>query len=190
MREPVTPQLVPTMATDRPEPWLRGPLSAIPAVLQPVGHAFVAALEDVERAVTDVSPGQLWAQPGGITPLGFHLAHLAGSTDRLLTYARGGPLSETQRTALARERTIADERPSLDRLLAAWRATIDRALGQLTSTPESVLSEPRLVGRAQLPSTVLGLLFHAAEHASRHTGQVVTTSKLVRGLTDLPSVAV
>ncbi len=148
------------------------------------------ALEDVESAVTGLSEEQVWAQPGGIAPLGFHLAHLAGSTDRLLTYARGESLSETQRAALARERTLADERPSLDGLLATWQASIDVALAQLAATPEPVLSEPRTVGRAQLPSTVLGLLFHAAEHASRHTGQVVTTSKLVRGLTKSPSVAI
>jgi uncharacterized damage-inducible protein DinB len=37
------------------------------------------------------------------------------------------------------------------------------------------------VGRARLPTNVLGLLFHTAEHAARHAGQVVTTMKLVRG---------
>jgi uncharacterized damage-inducible protein DinB len=44
----------------------------------------------------------------------------------------------------------------------------------------------RGVGRAQLPSNVLGLLFHAAEHASRHTGQVVTTAKMLKASTSLP----
>lgn len=175
--------LKPMSEPDRTEPWLRGPFATMPALLQPAGHAFVMAREDVDDAVTDLSPGQLWAQPGEIASLGFHLAHLAGSTDRLLTYARGEPLSETQRATLARERTIADERPSLAGLVAAWHRTVDSALEQLTGTPAALLSEPRMVGRARLPSTVLGLLFHAAEHASRHTGQVVTTAKLVRALT-------
>jgi uncharacterized damage-inducible protein DinB len=46
---------------------------------------------------------------------------------------------------------------------------------------DQALLDPRLVGRAQLPSNVLGLLFHAAEHTMRHTGQVITTAKIVRG---------
>ena len=57
-------------------------------------------------------------------------------------------------------------------------------LAQLAATPESSLTDPRTVGRAKLPSTVLGLLFHAAEHASRHTGQVVTTARFVRAIAE------
>jgi uncharacterized damage-inducible protein DinB len=112
--------------------------------------------------------------------LGFHLAHLAGSTDRLLTYARGEPLSDAQRSALVREQRIGEVRPSLEALLEDWRGTVTAALQQLAGTAEPTLQEPRHVGRAQLPSTVLGLLFHTAEHAARHTGQIVTTAKLVR----------
>jgi uncharacterized damage-inducible protein DinB len=151
-------------------------------MLQPAGHAFVMALEDVEAAVQGLSVRDLWHRPGGIAPVGFHLAHLSGSTDRLLTYARGDALSEAQRAALVSETTVADRRPALEVLLNDWRGSVAAALAQLASTPESTLSATRLVGRARLPSTVLGLLFHAAEHAARHTGQVVTTAKLLRSL--------
>lgn len=166
-----------------PEPWLRGSIPGIPSLLQPAAHAFVMAREDVTHAVNGLGAEQLWMRPGGITPLGFHLAHLSGSTDRLLTYARNESLSPGQKEALGLEQKIADVRPSLDDLIATWHRTVDAALQQLASTPESALLEPRFVGRARLPSTILGLLFHAAEHASRHTGQVVTTAKLVRALT-------
>jgi len=168
--------------TNLPEPWLRGPVPAIPALLQPAAHAFIMAREDVGVAVAGLTSDQLWNEPGGIASAGFHLAHLTGSTDRLLTYARGESLSDTQRQMLARERTLRTERPALDDLIAAWRDMVTRALEQLSSTPEDTLLQPRLVGRLQLRSTVLGLLFHAAEHAARHTGQIVTTSKLVREL--------
>ena len=47
--------------------------------------------------------------------------------------------------------------------------------------PEDSLLLPVGVGRRKLPSTVLGLLFHAAEHTQRHTGQLLVT---VRVLTD------
>ncbi len=147
--------------TTQPEPWLRGPVPGIPAVLQPAAHAFVMAREDVERAVQGMTQGQLWRSPGGITPLGFHIAHLTGSTDRLLTYARGETLSPSQKEALAREKSLAETQPDLDGLLRAWRDGVDAALRQLAATPESSVAEARAVGRAQLPTTVLGLLFHA-----------------------------
>lgn len=168
-----------------PEPWLRGPLPGIPALLQPAAHAFVMAREDVAAALCGLSAAQVWWAPAGITPLGFHVAHLSGSTDRLLTYARGADLDEPQKAALGRERLVAVDRPPLETLLAEWQATVDRALAQLAATPEASLTEARTVGRARLPSTVLGLLFHAAEHASRHTGQVVTTARLVRGIAEM-----
>jgi hypothetical protein len=164
------------------DPWLRGPIAGIPALLQPAAHAFVMAREDVDAAVTGLTAEQLWAQPGGIAPLGFHLAHLSGSTDRLVTYALGQPLSDTQKDALRAERTLSEIRPALDVLLEDWHRTVAMVMERLAAIPESILLEARPVGRAALPSTVLGLLFHAAEHASRHTGQVVTTAKLIRGL--------
>jgi uncharacterized damage-inducible protein DinB len=140
--------------------------------------------EDVEAAAIDLTVEQLWRQPGGIASVGFHLAHLTGSTDRLLTYARGDALSKAQREALARERTLSTERPQLTDLITAWQDMVGKALEQLSSTSVAMLLQPRFVGRQQLPSTVSGLMFHAAEHASRHTGQVVTTAKLIRGLAE------
>ena len=170
------------MSTPRPEPWLRGPLPGIPDLLQPVGHALTAAREDVAGAVADLTSTQVWARPGGAASIGFHLLHLAGSTDRLLTYARGEALSESQRAALAAEQTLLEPHPSADDLVRAWQAVVDRALRQLAGTPEGDLGSARVVGRAQLPSTVRGLLFHAAEHAQRHVGQIITTAKIIRGL--------
>ncbi|MGD9905875.1 MAG: DinB family protein [Vicinamibacterales bacterium] len=168
------------MPTTLPEPWLRGPVPGVPPLLQPAAHAFVMAVEDCERAAASLTDEQLWRSPDGAAPVGFHLRHLAGSTDRLLTYARGATLDERQRAALAAEAAPGDPRPTASQLLAAWRAAVDAALAQLRATREASLTDPRAVGRAQLPSTVLGLLFHAAEHASRHTGQVVTTARIVR----------
>jgi len=153
----------------------------IPALLQPAAHAFIMSVEDCEAALAGLTDDQLWTSPGGAASLGFHVRHLAGSTDRLLAYARGASLNDAQRAAFLAETSGAD-RPSAPELIAGWRSAVDAALAQLAATPEASLTDARTVGRAQLPSTVLGLLFHAAEHASRHTGQVVTTAKIVRGL--------
>jgi hypothetical protein len=170
------------VTTSLPEPWLRGPVSDIPALLQPAAHAFIMSREDVEAASIGLTVEQLWREPGGIASVGFHLAHLTGSTDRLLTYARGDVLSRAQRETLTRERTLSTDRPELTDLIAAWQDMVGKALEQLSTTSDATLLQPRFVGRQQLPSTVLGLMFHAAEHASRHTGQLVTTAKLIRGL--------
>ena len=168
------------MATSSvPEVWLRGPLPGYTPVLIPVAQALLQAREDVERVAAQATTEELWRRPGDAATAGYHLQHLAGSLDRLLTYARGEPLSEAQRAALAREGTPGTPNPEL---VQAVLAQIDRALEQLRLTPAESLGAAREVGRARLPSTVLGLLFHAAEHTSRHVGQVITTLKVVRGL--------
>jgi uncharacterized damage-inducible protein DinB len=164
----------------RLEAWLRGPLPGVDPFLMPAAHALVQCREDVEAAVAGLSPAQLSARPGGAASVAFHLRHIAGSVDRLLTYARGQALSEAQRTAARSEK---DERPGQDAasLAAEVSGAVDAALAQLRATPREALLEARAVGRAGAPSTVLGLLVHAAEHAQRHTGQALTTAKLVRG---------
>lgn len=176
----MTRDKVEEMTASLPEAWLRGPINGIPQLLQPAAHAFVLAREDVAAATDGLTPDQLWQRPNGITPIGFHLAHLAGSTGRLLTYAKGEPLTPAQKAFLLYELEVMNTRPALDKLVQDWHAAIDHAMTQLAATPEGTLTEARTVGRAQLPTTVAGAIFHAAEHAARHTGQIVTTAKLVR----------
>jgi uncharacterized damage-inducible protein DinB len=165
-----------------PEAWQRGPVPGIPDQLQPVAHALVGAAEDASEAIAGLTPSQIWLSPGGAASVGFHLIHLAGSTDRLFTYARGEGLSAAQKAALAAERALAEPRPTADTLLRAWHETVERALAQLARTPDADLGAPRGVGRMAMPSNVRGLLFHAAEHATRHVGQLITTAKIVTGM--------
>ena len=87
-----------------PEPWLRGPVPGIPALLQPAAHALLMSVEDCEPAAAGPDTDALWREPGGAASVGFHRRHLAGSTDRLLTYARGEDLTPAQKTALMAER--------------------------------------------------------------------------------------
>jgi len=164
----------------QPEPWLRGPVEGIPPLLMPVAHALVMAREDVAVALAELGPEELWSRPRGAASAGFHAMHLAGSLDRLFTYARGEQLSATQLDALKAERRSEERVGIQEALVADFDAAIERALDQLRATDPATLLEPREVGRARLPSTVLGLLFHAAEHTQRHIGQLVTTSKVVR----------
>ena len=162
----------------RPEPWLRGPLPGVPALLQPVAHALVQAREDVPAFVAGVPDAALWTCPTGRASVGFHLQHLAGVLDRLLTYARGEALTDAQLAALRAE---GQPRPALTvgGLVGSFEGAVDRALAQVRVTDPATLLEPRAVGRDRLPSTVLGLLVHAAEHTQRHAGQLLVTAAVV-----------
>ncbi|HMG17410.1 MAG TPA: DinB family protein [Gemmatimonadales bacterium] len=159
--------------------WLRGPVPDIEPLLQPVAHALLQVAEDLPPALEQLSAEQLWARPGGSAPIGFHVAHLTGSLDRLFTYARGESLNSEQLAALEAERSLGDARPALATLLERLSETVDRAMEQLRTTTAEALLEKREVGRAKLPSTTLGLLFHAAEHSTRHAGQIATLLRVI-----------
>ena len=162
-----------------PEAWLKGPVPGIAAALQPVAHGLENLRIELAGVLGGATEEELWARPGGAAAVGFHVRHLCGSMDRLLTYARGEPLSRTQLAVLADEKRPEGrlDRADLARLV---QDTLERALAQVAQTPEASLDEARAVGRLQLPSTVRGLLFHAVEHGARHAGQAITTMKIVR----------
>ena len=145
-----------------PEVWLRGPMPGIQPYLQPAAHTLQQVREDVEGAVQGLTFDQLWQRPNGAAAIGFHLHHLPGSLERLLTYSRGEPLSPDQMTRLASEKTVHEDRPGLDALLARLTGEIERALDYFRSLSEDVLLQKREVGRKKLLSTTLGLIFHAA----------------------------
>ena len=161
------------------EAWLEGPIEGVDAYLMPVAQSLVQAGRDVE-SLADLPVEALWARPGGAASVGFHLRHVAGVLDRLLTYARGEALSEGQKSAMRAEGEPGEPPADAAALVALARAACERALAQVRATPREALLEPRGVGRKQLPSTVLGLLHHAAEHATRHTAQALTTARIVR----------
>lgn len=162
------------------EAWLEGPIEGVDPYLMPVAQSLVQVGRDV-GSLADLPADRLWARPGGVASVGFHLRHVAGVLDRLLTYARGEALSEEQKAAMRAEGEPGEAPPDAPTLVALARAACERALAQVRATPREALLEPRGVGRRQLPSTVLGLLHHAAEHATRHTAQALTTARVVRG---------
>jgi uncharacterized damage-inducible protein DinB len=161
-----------------PEVWLRGPVEGIPALLQPVVHALLHAQEEIHQLIQDFPEALLWQQPAGVASPGFHLQHMTGVLDRLFTYARGNMLSQEQLDFLKAEGRPA-ENVTLHTLLAAFDHQLNLSFDQLKEMDPSLLTEARTVGRKQLPSTVLGLLFHAAEHTMRHTGQLLVTVKVL-----------
>jgi uncharacterized damage-inducible protein DinB len=164
---------------NKPEVWLRGPVAGVPPLLQPVAHALLQAREEVKLLVTDFPESHLWARPAELASPGFHLQHLSGVIDRLFTYAKGQSLTEEQEEALAAEGKIPLQPIHVEDLFNQFSKQVDQALEQLRNTKEAALLEQRGVGRAQLPSNVLGLLFHAAEHTQRHVGQLLVTVRVI-----------
>jgi uncharacterized damage-inducible protein DinB len=160
-----------------PEVWMRGPLPGVPPMLQPVGHALLQATEEVESALKDFDSGRLWIKPAGMASVGFHLKHLTGVLDRLFAYARGESLSSQQLAYLEQEQMPGNE--SMPVLIDNFRTQAEKAVEQLRHTPEEDLLAHRGIGRKQIPSNVLGLLFHAAEHTQRHVGQLLVTVRWV-----------
>jgi uncharacterized damage-inducible protein DinB len=165
---------------NQPHPWLRGPVDGVPAELQPVAHALVQSTEDVHEIMDGFPDELLWTDVAGLAPVGFHLRHIRGVIDRLFTTAARGAVTEAQRQHLEVERRITDEGVTVLELVAAIDEQVARSLDQLRNTDPGTLFDARVVGSMQLPSTVAGLLFHAAEHAQRHCGQLLVTTRVLQ----------
>lgn len=163
-----------------PEFWLRGPIAGFEPLLMPAVHALLQAREDLFRLAPTVPDEHVWARPGVAASIGFHVRHTGGALDRLFSYARGEALSEEQKAFLKNEGVPGEPAASMSDVVAEADRVIERALEQLRQTQVSSLLEERKVGRAGLPATTLGLLFHGAEHCTRHVGQAITTAKALQ----------
>jgi uncharacterized damage-inducible protein DinB len=156
--------------------WMSGPVENIPGLLQPIAHTLLQVRREVNDIMQDFPEHLLWNGLAGMASPGFHLKHIPGVMERLFTYAKQGSLSPQQLKSLSEEgKGLPGE--SLDILLERLNRQVDLALSQLASTDPQDLTSLRGVGRKQLPSTVIGLLFHTAEHCMRHTGQLLVTAK-------------
>ena len=161
------------------EPWLRGTHAEVPAVGRAVLHALDLALDDLSKWTKGLTDNQIHAQPLGLTSVAFHLRHIAGSTDRLLTYAEGKQLSEQQLATLKAEK-LGDE--TLAMLLAEVEVAFSKAAERVRVLATADFDTFRGVGRKQLPTSIGGALVHVADHTQRHVGQVVTTAKVINAL--------
>jgi uncharacterized damage-inducible protein DinB len=179
MSELTTPTIPPAT-----EPWLRGTLTDIDPVRRTVLHALELAAEDAARWCDPLTDAQLLARPAGLPPIAFHLRHIVRSLDRLLTYAEGNQLNPGQLAALKTELDPPSEQPNANAATAEaaraeFRTGLTRAADRIRAIPPDRFADPVGVGRKQLPTTVGGLLVHCADHTQRHTGQFVTTAKVI-----------
>jgi uncharacterized damage-inducible protein DinB len=159
------------------EPWLRGPIPDAHPALAPVLHSFTQVREDLALHITGLSSDDIWRRVGAVPALGFQLRHIAGSVDRLVTYLCGDQLNPEQIGAMKSENVPGTP---LEELLAAVNSSLEDAATRVRAIDPASLYEARFVGKKRLPTTVIGLLVHVAEHTQRHLGQAITTAKLLR----------
>ncbi|MGB8030890.1 MAG: DinB family protein [Terracidiphilus sp.] len=169
------------------EPWLRGTHADVPAAGRAVLHALELSLDDLTKWTAGMTDAEVHSQPFGLTSIAFHLRHIARSTDRILTYAEGGQLSQEQLAALRTEQMAQGQdgegkQESLAELLAGVEVSFSDAADRIRVLATADLNTPRFVGRKHLPTSIGGAMIHVADHTLRHTGQVVTTAKVIKAL--------
>lgn len=165
---------------DKTEVWQRGPLENVPALLQPVAHALLQAREELFDIMNAFSERLLWERPAGVASPAFHIQHLTGVLDRLFTYARNEHLSSGQLYALSIEGNQRETPSSMMELIELFDKQVDLSVNELCSVDINMLTEVRTVGRKLIPSTLIGLYVHAAEHTMRHIGQLLVTVKVLK----------
>ena len=165
-----------TQPANQPEPWLRGTLTETPAVQRAVLHAFRAAQEDLNKWCGSLTDEEINQRPAGLASVAFHLRHISGSVDRLLTYAEGRELSEEQLQTMKVEGSAVGSTSECLQTLSDGLAAASDRVRRLNSAH---FDQPRCVGRKRLPTTVGGLLVHVADHTQRHVGQAITTARVI-----------
>jgi len=161
------------------EVWMQGPIPGIPAFVQPVAHTLLQVDRDIERLVTPDLQSVLWDKPYGVASIAFHLQHIAGVIDRMYTYASNKSLTDEQFEYLKKEGVDSIELTT-EVFKKNISSTIQNLLNQLKNTTDITLKETRFLGRKKIPTTQIGLLFHAAEHAQRHYGQLLVTVNILK----------
>jgi len=169
--------------TPTPEWWQRGPVTGVPPMLQPVAHMLLQLRDDIPALVSSLEWTRWNDRPGGAASVAFHVRHIPGVLDRLFTYARGGALTDAQFAALKAEGAPLDGDTRAE-LLDAMIAQIESRLDELRTIDPATLGDERLIGRAKLPTTVIGCIVHAAEHGMRHFGQLLVTVKVLSAASD------
>ncbi len=164
------------------EPWLRGTHNDVPAAGRVVLHALELALDDLRKWTAGLTDAEIHAQPLGLPSIAFLLRHIAGSVDRILTYAEGSQLSDVQLAGLKAEQGREGKQEALAALLDAVEGTFAHAYKRIHALAAADLNTPRAVGRKQLPTSLGGAMIHVADHTQRHVGQVVTTAKVIKAL--------
>jgi uncharacterized damage-inducible protein DinB len=157
---------------------MRGTLRDLHPVMAALLHSLEHAREDITKWTAGLTPEQLWREKDNLGSIGFYIRHLGGSAERLITYAKGDQLNETQLAELKAEKEPGHE--SIEQMLASLGARFAKVEADVRSLDPSQLGETRYLGRKRIPVTMAALVIHTAEHTQRHVGEIIVTSKVIR----------
>ena len=161
--------------------WMRGPVDGVPPLLQPVAHSLLQMNAEFGDCLEAFPSDRLWEKPFQMASVGFHVLHVIGVIDRMFTYGEEKMLSEEQFLYLEEE---SQEHPELNsqELKNRLNSAVGIAIEKLKSVNILELTETRYLGRKRISVTLIGLLFHSAEHSMRHLGQALVTAKMLTNL--------
>lgn len=133
-------------------------------------------LSKIENCVSQLSDEELWWRPNSHSnSVGNLLLHLSGNIRQWIIAG----LTQTEDTR-ERSREFSEQGPiRREELLSLLRETVAEAAEVLDE-----LNEPDLVARRKIQvCEVDGIeaIFHAVEHFSHHTGQIIYITKLLKG---------
>ena len=146
-------------------------------------RAFLSSeyLPKIERCLEVLSDEDVWWRTGeGSNSIGNLLLHLEGSTRTWIINVAGGSHSLRDR------QQEFDEREQIPRseLMARLRQTLAEADEVLAGIDAGALLERRQSPWEEV--TLLWAVYHAVEHFSMHTGQIIMLSKMRSGDLRLP----
>jgi uncharacterized damage-inducible protein DinB len=139
-------------------------------------HLRADYLPKIERCLERLTDAQVWWRVNEQSnSVGNLLLHLEGNARQWIVCGVGGA---QDRRVREREFAERDELPR-ERLLSALRATLEEADAALARLDPSTLLESRRI--QGLDVNVLAAVFHAVEHFSMHTGQIILLTKQLTG---------
>ena len=145
--------------------------SALPLQLI-AGHYLGQYLDKISHCVGLLSEDEVWWRPApGTNSIANLLLHLRGNLSLWILNTLGGETNPRHRSA----EFAADRSTTKDAALAGLAEVVDRCQRLLARLGDAELAAARTV--QGYPTDGRGALFHAVEHMSYHTGQIVWIAK-------------
>ena len=136
------------------------------------GHYLEQYLDKIRHCVSLLSEDEVWWRPApGTNSVANLLLHLRGNLSLWILNALGGEANPRHRSA----EFAADHSATKAEALAGLEEVIERCQGVLARLADAALDEARTVQGYATDGR--GALFHAVEHMSYHTGQIVWITK-------------
>lgn len=147
----------------------RGPARTLPEL---AARYLEEYLDKIRLAVERLTEDELWWRPGpGTNSAGNLILHLCGNLSLWILAGVGGRSYERRRS----EELAADRSHGKGELLARLEEVVAACRGVLAGlAPEDLAREAAIQG---YDTDLLGAVFHAVEHMSYHTGQIVWIAK-------------